>query len=138
MKKTLLVFMLVSAAGVSLYAETEVLLQPLENAIRKSNSGSVKALAPVFQSNKLALTTDAKANLVALARQQVVQQTNVQPASVFKDWKSWGLAILYSGQGISAIGNIYKTLWPTKAEEPRGLVALNNTNNLYYVLRNIQ
>ncbi len=131
MKKTLLVLMLTSAAAVPLYAETPAPSQPLEDAIYKSNAGAVKALASVYQSNNLALTTDAKANLVALARQQVVQQTNVQPTPLFKDWKSWGMFILSCGQGFSCLASIYKTFNPSDEKAPRGLAALKDTNNLF-------
>lgn len=126
MKKTLLTLSFVSAAFAAVYAENDYIADPFEHAIKKSNPGALKSLASV----QAALSGAKKAQLIALAQEQVDAKKTAAISPVFKDWKSWGFFVLSVGQGASCIASIYKTIYPSDAKLPQGEAALKDTNNI--------
>ena len=111
MKKTVLVLMLTSAMGIALNAEIAAECQRFEDVIRKNDPNTLRALASVYQSNKLTMPVDVKAHLVTLAHHEYLFQESIKLTSE-PNWnlKGLGTVFLGCGLGIYCLGSILKDL----------------------------
>jgi hypothetical protein len=134
MKKTLLTLSVLSVVATSVYAEgpQNGSNDPLETAISKNSPRTLKALDTTYRNNNLTLSAAQKIKLIELAQQQVDAKKTATLAPLYKDWKSWGHFILNAGQSLYGIAGMYKTLFPSEDNKPRGWKALNDTNNIFY------
>lgn len=128
MKKTAFILMITSAMGIALNAEIAAEYKPFEDAISKNNSDALKALASVYQNNKLTLPVDVKARIVALASKELSHQQAIKPRIFLPALRIVSL-LIGAGLCCGPLATIYKTLWPSDQNLPHGWTALKDLNN---------
>ncbi len=129
MKKTALILMLTSVMSIALNTEIAAEYKLFEDAIRKNNPDTLRALASVYQEKKLPLPMHVKAHLVAAASKEMLHQQAIKPRIFFPDKRSADALFLTTAQCCGFLVTMYKTFWPNDQNLPHGWAALKDPSN---------